>query len=84
VETALAVLAKYSDQDDPEFVRAGYEFFRPTMTRDQLVPEAAVVAVLQESARPAARDANPKDFYDNSFLERIKASGYVDRLYAGR
>jgi len=81
--TSLAVLAKYSEQDDPEFVRAGYEFFLPTMTRDQLVPEAAIVAVLQQSPHPNARDANPSDFYDNSYLERIEAGGYLDRLYAG-
>jgi NitT/TauT family transport system substrate-binding protein len=84
VETSVAVLGKYSGQDDREFVRAGYEFFRPTMTRDQLVPEAAIVAVLQQSPRPNARDANPKDFYDNGYLERIEAGGYLDRLYAGR
>jgi NitT/TauT family transport system substrate-binding protein len=83
-ETSLAVLGKYSEQDDREFVRAGYEFFRPTMTRDQLVPEASLVAVLQESTRPNARTANPKDFYDNGYLERIEAGGYLDRLYGGR
>jgi ABC-type nitrate/sulfonate/bicarbonate transport system substrate-binding protein len=83
-DTSVAVLAKYSEQDDRELVRAGYEFFLPTMTRDQLVPEAALVAVLQESPRPGARDANPHDFYDNRFLERIEAGGYLDRLYGER
>jgi ABC-type nitrate/sulfonate/bicarbonate transport system substrate-binding protein len=84
VETAITVLGKYSDQDDREFLRAGYEFFLPTMTRDQLMPEAAIVATLQESPRPNARDADPKSFYDNSYLERIIAGGFLDRLYGGR
>jgi ABC-type nitrate/sulfonate/bicarbonate transport system substrate-binding protein len=83
-ETAISVLGKYSEQDDRELLRAGYEFFLPTMTRDQLMPEAAIVATLQESPRPNARDADPKSFYDNSYLERIIASGYLDRLYGGR
>jgi ABC-type nitrate/sulfonate/bicarbonate transport system substrate-binding protein len=83
-ETAITVLGKYSEQDDREFLRAGYEFFLPTMTRDQLMPEAAIVATLQESPRPNARDADPKSFYDNSYLERIIASGFLDRLYGGR
>jgi ABC-type nitrate/sulfonate/bicarbonate transport system substrate-binding protein len=83
-ETAMAVLAKYLQVEDREQLRAAYESFRPTFTRDQLVPEDAVIATLQESPRPNARGANPRDFYDNSYLERIKASGFVDQLYAGR
>ncbi len=84
VETALNVLGKYSEVDDRELLRAGYDFWLPTLTRDQLVPEAAIVAVLQESPRPGAREANPKDFYDNSYLERIHATGFLERLYGGR
>jgi len=34
--------------------------------------------------RPNARDANPKDFYDNGYLERVEAGGFLERLYAGR
>jgi NitT/TauT family transport system substrate-binding protein len=81
-EAAMDALAKYLELDDRELLRATYDTYRPTWSRDQLVPEEAVIATLQESPKPAARTANPKDFYDNSYLERIKASGYVDRLYA--
>jgi ABC-type nitrate/sulfonate/bicarbonate transport system substrate-binding protein len=83
-ETALNALAKYLELDDRELLRATYDTYRPTWSRDQLVPEEAVVATLQESPKPAARTANPKDFYDNRYLERIKASGYVDSLYASQ
>ncbi len=34
--------------------------------------------------RPNARDANPKDLYDNGYLERVEAGGFLERLYAGR
>ena len=83
-EAALPVLGKYMQVEDRELQRAGYETFRPTFTRDQLVPEDAIVATLNESPRPNAKGANPRDFYDNRYLERIKQSGYVDSLYAGR
>jgi ABC-type nitrate/sulfonate/bicarbonate transport system substrate-binding protein len=83
-EGALPVLGKYMQVDDRDQQRAGYETFRPTFTRDQLVPEDAVVATLNESPRPNAKDANPRDFYDNRYLERIKATGFIDQLYAGR
>src|SRR5579883_764352 len=83
-EAALPVLGKYMQVEDRELQRAGYDTFRPTFTRDQLVPEDAVAATLNESPRPNAKSANPRDFYDNSYLERLKASGFVDGLYAGR
>ncbi len=83
-EVALPVLGKYMQVEDRELQRAGYETFRPTFTRDQLVPEEAVIATLNESPRPNAKSANPRDFYDNSYLERLKQSGFVDGLYAGR
>jgi ABC-type nitrate/sulfonate/bicarbonate transport system substrate-binding protein len=83
-EAALPVLGKYMQVEDRDLQRAGYETFRPTFTRDQLVPEDAIVATLNESPRPNAKGANPRDFYDNRYLERIKQSGYVDGLYAGR
>jgi ABC-type nitrate/sulfonate/bicarbonate transport system substrate-binding protein len=83
-EAALPVLGKYMQVEDRELQRAGYETFRPTFTRDQLVPEEAVIATLNESPRPNAKGANPRNFYDNSYLERLRQSGFVDSLYAGR
>jgi NitT/TauT family transport system substrate-binding protein len=81
-EIAMDALAKYLELDDRDLLRHTYDTYRPTWSRDQLVPEDAVLATLQESPKPAARTADPRDFYDNSFLERIKASGYLDSLYA--
>jgi ABC-type nitrate/sulfonate/bicarbonate transport system substrate-binding protein len=83
-ETAMAVLGKYMQIEDPAQQRAAYETFRPTFTRDQLVPEAAIAATLQESTHPDAKYANPRDFYDNTYLERIKQSGFIDQLYRER
>lgn len=81
---AIEVLAKYFRTDDQEALHASYDAYEPTWSRDQLVPEAAIVAQLQASDRPAAKTADPRDFYDNRYLERLKQSGYVDSLYAGR
>ena len=83
-QTAIDVLAKYFRTDDQEALRASYDAYQPTWSRDQLIPEAAIVAQLQVSDPPAAKTAPPADFYDNRYLERIKQSGFVDSLYAGR
>jgi hypothetical protein len=78
------VLGKYFRTDDQEALQATYDAYKLAWSRDQFIPEEAIVAQLQASDRPAAKTADPKDFYDNGYLERIKASGYVDSLYAGR
>jgi hypothetical protein len=33
--------------------------------------------------RPEAASANPKDFYDNRFLQELESSSFVKELYAG-
>lgn len=81
---AVELLGKYLQIDDPALLRAAYATWAPTFSRDQLMPEETIIATLQESPRPNARSANPKDFYDNSYLERIKQSGFIDRLYTAR
>jgi hypothetical protein len=30
---------------------------------------------------PKAKDADPKDFIDNSVLQEIEASGYIESVY---
>lgn len=34
--------------------------------------------------RPNTASANPKDFYDNRFLQELENSGFVKELYAGK
>ena len=70
--------------EDPGLQRAGYETFRPTFTRDQLVPEDAVIATLNESPRLNAKSANPRDFYDNRYLERLRAERLRGQPLPGR
>jgi ABC-type nitrate/sulfonate/bicarbonate transport system substrate-binding protein len=81
-ETAMTAMGKYLQNEDRRLLRYAYDVYRPSWSRDQLMPEDTIAATLAESRKPGARTAALTDFYDNSFLERIKASGYVDRLYA--
>ena len=80
-ETAMDAMSKYLLTDDRRLLRYAWDTYRPTWTRDQLMPEDTIAATVAESRKPGARTAALTDFYDNSFLERIKASGYLDRLY---
>ena len=41
-------------------------------------------AAIAVTDHPKAATANPKDFYDNRFLQELETSGFVKELYASR
>jgi len=45
------------------------------MTKDQ------VRAVLEVVKSPKAQQVKPEDFYDNSFMQKLDASGFINSLY---
>jgi hypothetical protein len=42
----------------------------------------AVQAVLEVAKNPKAQQVKPEDFYDNSFLQKLDVSGFINSLYA--
>jgi hypothetical protein len=42
----------------------------------------AVQAVLDAAKNPKAQQVKPEDFYDNSFIQKLEASGFINSLYA--
>ena len=38
-------------------------------------------AVLDVAKSPKALQAKPEDFYDNSFLQKLEVSGFINSLY---
>jgi hypothetical protein len=41
-----------------------------------------VQAVLEVAKSPKAAQVKPEDFFDNSFLQKLEASGFINSLYA--
>jgi ABC-type nitrate/sulfonate/bicarbonate transport system substrate-binding protein len=69
---------------DPEAAKQTYERIVKSL-RAYPVPEAnGVQAVLDSLPHPKARTAKASQFMDASLIEEIKASGFIDRLYAGK
>jgi hypothetical protein len=42
----------------------------------------AVQAVLEVAKSPKAAQSKPEDFFDNSFLQKLDASGFINSLYS--
>jgi ABC-type nitrate/sulfonate/bicarbonate transport system substrate-binding protein len=81
-ETALKVMGKYMKTDNRQTLEAVYEEHVPVFQRVPFMTKEAVQAVLEVAKSPKAAQAKPEDFFDNSFLQKLQASGFINSLYA--
>jgi hypothetical protein len=80
---AKKIIAKYAKIDDPPTVDGTYDAFAPYWAMSLAVrPEAirAQFEYLDEKEFPNAKNAHPKEFYDNSFVEALNKSGFLKNL----
>ena len=84
---AKKILAKYTRQTDPESLDRAYSFGLETLNRDPTIPREAIVSMARLMAdlglldRAAAANTPPEAFYDNSFAEEMKRTGYLAELW---
>jgi ABC-type nitrate/sulfonate/bicarbonate transport system substrate-binding protein len=77
-------IGKYLATKDHEIIDEAYRSFAPLFPRVPYVTDEAIRAALSVTDHPKAASANPKDFYDNRFLQELESSGFVKELYAGK
>jgi NitT/TauT family transport system substrate-binding protein len=82
-EFALRVLAKHTRISDREVLKQSYSYLRPYYLKVPYPSPRAIKDTLDALAKdlPKAKDADPKDFIDNSVLKEIEASGYIEVIY---
>lgn len=80
---SLAIMKKYSTGTDPAALEAMYDTFAAQL-KPVPGPDGEAVQALIDVAAAAddkARALKPADLFDLRFLEELKASGFVDKLY---
>jgi ABC-type nitrate/sulfonate/bicarbonate transport system substrate-binding protein len=82
-EFSLRVLAKHTRISDREVLKQSYSYLRPYFLKLPYPSTRAIKDTLDALAKdlPKAKDADPKDFIDNSILKEIEAAGYIESLY---
>ena len=80
-ETTLKVMGKYMKNDNQKLLAAVYEEHLSVFQRVPLMTKEAVQAVLDVAKGPRAQQMKPEEFFDNSFLQKLDASGFIDSLY---
>ncbi|HEY1269222.1 MAG TPA: ABC transporter substrate-binding protein [Candidatus Binatia bacterium] len=78
-EVAKKAIAKYVKIEDQPTIDGTYDTFAPYWAMSLAVrPEAihAQFGYMDEKEFPQAKNADPKEFYDNSFVEALEKSGF--------
>src|ERR1044071_3233937 len=83
-ESSLRALAKHTRIADREVLRQSYTYMKPYFLKAPYPSFRSIKDTLDILAKemPKAKDADPRDFIDNSILKEIEASGYIEALYA--
>jgi NitT/TauT family transport system substrate-binding protein len=80
---AKKAIAKYTDSDDAKIIDGTFEQFSPYWDAALAVhgePIQGQLSYLDEKEFPRAKDARPADFFDNSFADQLKSSGFLQTL----
>ena len=81
---ALKVMGKYLRTGNPAALAESYDIdVQKYMLRIPLTTTEAMKSVLDDLASRIAKaiDADPKKFFDDSFVRQMQASGFIDALY---
>jgi ABC-type nitrate/sulfonate/bicarbonate transport system substrate-binding protein len=80
---AKKVIGKYAKIDDAPTLDGTYEAFAPYWSMSLVVRPEAIKGqfeYLDEKEFPNAKNADPKEFYDNSFVDALAKSGFLKNL----
>ena len=80
----MAVMGKYLRTTNPASLSDAYEIdVQKYMLKVPLPTAEAVTSVLEDLATrlPKAKDADPRRFFDDSFVRQMQSSGFIDALY---
>jgi NitT/TauT family transport system substrate-binding protein len=81
-ETALQAMGKFLKTDSQRALEGIYTEYAAAFPQVPLMTRDEVKAVLDVAKSPKAQQAKPEDFYDNSFVQKIESSGFINSLYA--
>ncbi|HLG72281.1 MAG TPA: ABC transporter substrate-binding protein [Chloroflexota bacterium] len=79
---AKQVDGKYNRISDQKTLDTDYDDNSRTWNKDMTVDPDSIQITLDSSANPKAKDANVKDFYDNSLIQQVNRD-YASKLFPG-
>ena len=80
-ETAFKAMGKFLKTDNRRNLEGIYEEYAGAFQSVPFMTKEEVRAVLEVVKSPKAQQANAEAFYDNSFMQKLHASGFIKSLY---
>jgi ABC-type nitrate/sulfonate/bicarbonate transport system substrate-binding protein len=81
------LISKYLHVDDPELLQQSYLYVVENFAREPAVPPSAMQWMAQQLAQmnlidaKALQSTSPSAFYDNSYVDELKQSGFFENLW---
>jgi hypothetical protein len=79
-ETTTKSLGKFLKTNDPAVLESVYDEYKDVFPVTPLMTAAEVKAVLDVSKSPKAKQMKPEEFFDNSIVQKIQASGFIEQV----
>jgi ABC-type nitrate/sulfonate/bicarbonate transport system substrate-binding protein len=79
-ETTTRAMAKFLKTNDAAVLDSVYEEYKDVFPVTPLVSVAEVKAVLDVAKSPKAKQMKPEEFFDNSLVQKIQASGFIEQV----
>jgi NitT/TauT family transport system substrate-binding protein len=82
-KAAVASILKHSGNSDKALAEYSYDFFEPLWARTPTVDPGLVSEAFSAAASHGAgkKPANTAQYVDNSFVDKLKSSGFISGLY---
>ena len=80
-ETTLKIMGKNMKMENRKWVEAVYDDVAGVLQRTPYMTKLEVQAVLDVVKSPKGTQAKPETFFDNSLLQKVEASGFINALY---
>jgi ABC-type nitrate/sulfonate/bicarbonate transport system substrate-binding protein len=79
-ETTTRSMAKFLKTSDAAVLDSVYEEYKDVFPVTPLISMAEVKAVLDVAKSPKAKQMKPEEFFDNSLVQKIHASGFIEQV----
>lgn len=79
-ETTIKATGRFLKLTDREALESVYEEYRDVFPVTPLMTAAEIQAVLDGSKSPKAKAFKPEDFFDNTIMQKIQPSGFIEQV----
>ncbi len=79
-ETTMRSMGKFLKTTDQAVLESVYDDYKDVFPITPLMTAAEVKAVLDVAKSPKAKQMKPEEFFDNSIVQKIQASGFIEQV----